>query len=60
VESGLNKMTIAKFERVRRESRMRVEYKHYRCVKGIKIFSHLPLAREFFINHVSVILSKSP
>jgi SAM-dependent methyltransferase len=60
VELGLNKMTIAKFERVRRESRMRVEYKHYRCVKGINIFSHLPLAREFFINHVSVILSKSP
>ncbi len=57
VESGLNKMTIAKFERIVIESNLKIEFKSYRCVKGINFLSKLPFLREFFINHVSVILS---
>ncbi len=59
VESGLNQMTIAKFERIVKSSNLRIEFKRYRCVKGINLLSKIPFFREFFINNVSVILSRA-
>ena len=53
VESGLNKMTVARFEQIVSESRMKVIYKKYECVKGVQILAKLPLIRELFINHVT-------
>ena len=57
VESGLNKMTTAKFERIVMSGNLKIEFKNYKCIKGIKLLSKIPFLREFFINHVSVILS---
>lgn len=59
VESGLNKMTIAKFERIVMSSNLKVEFRNYKCVKGFNLLSKIPILKEFFINHVSVILSRA-
>ncbi len=58
-EAGLNKMTISKFEALITSSGLRIIYKQYSCIKGITFLSKIPLVRELFINHVSVLLSKS-
>lgn len=58
VESGLNKMTIAKFESMVSSCGLVVTYRKYECVKGINWFSQVPILREFLINHVTVILCK--
>jgi len=36
-----------------------IEFKKYKCTKGINLLAKIPFPREFFINHVSVILSKA-
>jgi len=59
VESGLNRMTVAKFERIIISSDLRIESISYKCVKGINLLSKIPFLREFFVNRVSVILSKA-
>ena len=67
VESGLNKMTIAKFERIIISSKLKIEFKKYKYITGINLLSKIPFLRElkfpflreFFINHVRVILSKA-
>ena len=58
VESGLNKMSIAKFESILSSSKLKVNYLKYECVKGINWLSKVPLIREFFINRVVVSLSR--
>jgi len=59
VESGLNKMTIAKFENIVKSSDLTIEFKNYTCIKRINLLSKIPILKEFFINHVSVVLSKT-
>ncbi len=59
VESGLNKMTIAKFESIVSLCNWKFTDKKYECVKGIKWVSKVPLLREFFINRVTAILSRA-
>jgi SAM-dependent methyltransferase len=59
VESGLNKMTIAKFEQIVSSSNLKIAYRNYECTKGISLLGKLPLLREFFINHVTAILSRT-
>jgi ubiquinone/menaquinone biosynthesis C-methylase UbiE len=58
VESGLNRMTIAKFEYIVTSCKMKISYKNYGCIKGINWLARVPLLREFFINYVTAILSK--
>jgi cyclopropane fatty-acyl-phospholipid synthase-like methyltransferase len=58
VESGLNKMSVSKFENIVRKSNLKVKYQNYRCVKNLNYLKRLPILRELFINHVSIILSK--
>lgn len=60
VESGLNRMSIAKFERTVRASRFRRERSSYRCVKGVNLLGRIPLARELFINQVDCVLAPDP
>jgi SAM-dependent methyltransferase len=57
VESGLNKMTLAKFERIISSSPLRLDFRRDRCIKGFDILASIPIIREFCVNHVSVILS---
>ncbi len=56
VESGLNRMTIKKFESIVASSGLKTRYRNYECIKGINSLSRLPLLRELCINHVTVIL----
>jgi len=58
VESGLNKMTLRKFESIVASCGLQLEYKKYECVKGLNFLARLPLLREFFVNNVTAILSK--
>lgn len=56
VESGLNKMTIRRFESLIRECHLRTAQRRYDCVREANFLGKLPLLREFFINHVTVVL----
>lgn len=58
VEGGLNQMTVARFERLLRDSGLHLEWKRYKCVKGAQLLQTLPGLREFFINHVSCVVRK--
>lgn len=57
VASGLNKMTIAKLERLVSASGLKMEFRNYNCIKGMNWISKIPLVREFFINHVTLTLT---
>lgn len=57
VESGLNKMTLAKFERLVRESGLKLLRQNYRGVKGFDILTKIPVIRELFTNRVSCVLA---
>jgi SAM-dependent methyltransferase len=57
VESGLNKMTIAKFERLLAESGMKIQYRKYECVKRWNFLSAIPGARELFVNRLNCVLT---
>jgi SAM-dependent methyltransferase len=53
VESGLNRMSVAKFERVVQEAGLRRMDTRYRCVRGIQFLRFVPGLRELFVNQVS-------
>lgn len=57
VESGLNRMSLAKFERVTARSGMRMLRQSYRCVRGVDVLAAAPGVRELFVNHVSCVLA---
>ena len=57
-ESGLNRMTIAKFESIVSSSNLKITYRNYECIKGMNWLAKVPLLREFFINSVTAVLSK--
>ena len=56
VESGLNRMSLARFERVVARSGLRVERRRYACVRGLDPLGRVPLLRELFVNNVSCVL----
>lgn len=58
VESGLNKMTVKKFERIISDNDLEVVYKKYDCAKGINFLGKIPLIRELFINRISCVIAK--
>jgi hypothetical protein len=55
-ESGLNKMSVHKFEKILSQCGFKIEYKKYSCVKGINFLSNIPFLRELFINRIDVML----
>lgn len=57
--TGLNKMTLAKFESIISSCGLEVAYKKYEAIKRIDWLSKVPLLREAFTNHVTVILRRS-
>ena len=57
VESGLNRMSLARFERVVARSGLRVEARRDACVRGVDGLARAPLLRELFVNNVSCVLS---
>lgn len=56
VESGLNKMTVRRFEEIISIAGLVIRYKKYSCIKGQDWLAKLPIIRELFINRISVIL----
>jgi SAM-dependent methyltransferase len=56
-EAGLNRMTVARFERTVAACGMRIDHKSYDCVKGIDVLGKLPLLRELFVNHITCVLT---
>jgi SAM-dependent methyltransferase len=56
VEGGLNRMTVARFEQLVRESGMRVRSLRLFAVKGLPIVTHLPVARELLTSACSAVL----
>jgi len=60
VESGLNRMTLRKFETLIKASGLRIERKYYSGVKRCHFLTKLPYLREFCTVHVTVILKPTP
>lgn len=60
VESGLNKMTVARFENIVSSNHLKLSEKSYECIKGMNWLSKLPILRELFINHITAVLCKDP
>jgi hypothetical protein len=56
VESGLNKMSISKVERLIKEGGMKAVYQKYHGLKNIDFLTRIPILRELFINHVTIML----
>jgi len=56
VESGLNKMSLRKFERLVQQSGLNFARLNYRSVKGLDFLVRLPIVRELFCNRVTVVL----
>lgn len=59
VSSGLNKMSVNKFERIIKESGLTIRYRAYRGVKNLNFLTRIPVIRELMTNHISVVLEKS-
>jgi ubiquinone/menaquinone biosynthesis C-methylase UbiE len=58
VESGLNKMSLMKFNRIINKSGTKIEFKHFKCLKNLIFLDQIPLLQELFINHITVKLAK--
>jgi SAM-dependent methyltransferase len=57
VEGGLNRMTVASFERLVARSGLQVAYRRYTCVKGFNFLASVPWIRELSINKVDAVLA---
>ena len=60
VASGLNKMTIARFESSIAACSLTATECTYDCVRSMNWLGRIPGLRELFINHVTVVLHKNP
>jgi SAM-dependent methyltransferase len=58
VESGLNRMSIRKFERIMAQSGLRVARARYTCVRQFNALARIPVLRELVINHVTAVLER--
>lgn len=58
IEGGLNRMSVARFERIVARSGMHVRYRHHDYSKGLDFVRVIPGVRELFTSHVSYILEK--
>ena len=58
IQGGLNRMSIAKFERIIRNSGMKCEFFRVYITKRIPPLHHIPVAREVFAAAAACILRK--
>jgi SAM-dependent methyltransferase len=59
VEGGLNRMTLAKFERIMRQSKMSIESMKFFATKGFPLVPTIPVIREFWVSAATCILRKN-
>ena len=55
---GVGKMTVHRFERLIRKHGAHVIYRRYTCCWGLNFLQHIPIVREWMINHISVVIQK--
>jgi len=55
---GLNQITVAKFEEMIKERGLHLRSRRYSCCWGLDWLQHVPLGREWTINHISVVLER--
>lgn len=58
VQSGLNRMTLRKFERLIRDAGLDVVRQQYTGVRGWNLLTRIPVLRELFTVHVTVELKR--
>jgi SAM-dependent methyltransferase len=58
VAGGLNKMTVAKFERLIAASEMQEEFRRYYATKRLPLVTKIPVVREFLVSALAVALRK--
>ena len=58
IVSGLNRMTLAKYERIIRNSGLRVEHQNYFATKNLPVVKNIPYLREFLVSAITCILVK--
>ncbi|MGZ3656949.1 MAG: class I SAM-dependent methyltransferase [Bdellovibrionota bacterium] len=59
VEGGLNRMSVARFERLIAGAGFAIESRRYRCSWRMNFLAWAPLLREFFVSEVSVTARKN-
>lgn len=59
IVSGLNRMTLAKYERIIRGSGLTVEHQNFFATKNLPLVKHIPFMREFLVSAVTCILVKN-
>ncbi len=60
IEGGLNRMTVARFEAIMRESGMRIERLQAHPTLGLPVVSRIPVVRELLTSAATCILRPSP
>jgi SAM-dependent methyltransferase len=60
VVGGLNRMTLAKFERLIAACGLQEEFRQYYTTKRLPLVGRIPFVREFLVSAVAVILRKPP
>ncbi len=58
VEGGLNRMSVAKFERLVRDSGLVMTWRRYVAVKRVPVVTAVPGLRELFVNEVDCVLHR--
>jgi 2-polyprenyl-3-methyl-5-hydroxy-6-metoxy-1,4-benzoquinol methylase len=58
VPGGLNRMSIAKFERIIGASGMKCEFRRVYIAKGLPLLQHVPVARELLASAAACVLRK--
>lgn len=57
---AVNRMTVARFERILRESGMRVEFLRHYATRRLPLVTRIPLLRELLTSASACILSRAP
>ena len=57
ISGGLNRMTVARFERIIRNSGMRIDGLWLRPVRGLPFVTRVPLVKELLTSAASCVLS---
>ena len=60
VESGLNRMSLARFSSLLKARELHLIYSKITCAKGLNFLGRIPFVREMFVNRVSVVVSPTP
>ena len=59
VEGGLNRLTLARFEQIMRDSGMKIRSMNFFPVKGLPLVSSIPVVREYMTSAASCVLERT-